>query len=105
MMEVTRRERERVRNEYTSRSLKIVAVFKKIKKARLRWYGHLKRRNVDDVAREAMKMQILGNRRRGRPKTRWKDRIAADTIEKRLQNKDRGNRNSWRRLIRNSDSE
>ena len=31
-----------------------------------------------------MEMEIPGNRRRGRPKTRWKDRIAADMIEKGL---------------------
>ena len=62
--------------------MKVVAVSKKIQEARLRWYGHLKRRTEEHIAKEAMDMELPGNRRRGRPRTRWKDRITTDMIEK-----------------------
>ena len=49
---------------------------------------------------EAMETEIPANRGRGRPKTRWEDRIAEDMIEKGLLYGDCDDRNSWRRLIR-----
>lgn len=47
-------------------------------------------------------MEVRGRRRRGRPKTRWKDCIAADMREKGLNTNMTGNRGGWRRLIKNS---
>ena len=78
---------------------------KKVQEARLRWYGHLKRRTEEHMARTAMDMEILGNRRRGRPKTRWRDRITTDMMEKGLRDGEYEDRKNWRRLIRNSDPE
>ena len=81
----------------------MIEVSRKVQEARLRWYGHLKRRNEGHMAREAMIMELPGNRIRGRPKTRWKYRVAMDMAEKGLQDGDCENRNNWARLIRNSD--
>ena len=55
------------------------------------------------MAREAIIMELPGNRIRGRPKKSWKDRVAADMAEKGLHDGDCENRNNWARLIRNSD--
>ena len=96
---------DRVRNEYIRGSLKVAEVSKKIQEARLRWYGHVMRSSQEQVAREAMDKEIEGRRKRGRPKTRWKDRIEADLLEKGLSGRDYENRTHWRRLIRNSDPE
>ena len=43
---------DRVRNDYIRGTLKVVEVSKKIQEARLRWYGHLKRRTEEHMARE-----------------------------------------------------
>ena len=96
---------DRVRNEYIRGSLKVTEVSKKVQEARLRWYGHVMRSPEDQVAREAMDKVVEGRRKRGRPKTRWKDRIEADLLEKGLNERDYGNRSNWRRLIRNSEPE
>ena len=80
-------------------------VSKKVQDVRLRWYGHLKRRTERHMAREAMEMEIPGNRRRGRPRTRLKDKIAEDMREKQLRDGDYNDRKNWKRLIRNSDPE
>ena len=40
------------------------------------------RSSEEHVGREAMDRVLDGRRRTGRPKTRWKDRIEADLLEK-----------------------
>ena len=52
-----------------------------------------------------MDMVVDGRRRRGRPKTRWKDKIEGDVLEKGLAETDYESRSDWRSLIRNSDPE
>ena len=101
---VTRR--DRIRNEYIRGTVKVVEVSKKIQESRMRWYGHLKRREgVEHVGREAMEMEVEGTRGRGRPKTRWKDCIRNDLREKNIDEGAVYNRSEWRRLIRNGDPE
>ena len=104
MVGVTRR--DRIRNEYIRGTLKVLEVSKKIQEARMRWYGHLRRRDGDDhVGRETTEMEVEGSRRRGRPKTRWKDCIRNDLREKNIDEGAVRNRYEWRRLIRNGDPE
>ena len=97
---------DRIRNTYIRGTVKVVEVSKKVQEARLRWYGHLKRRvGEDHVARDAMEMEIVGQRRRGRPKLTWSDCINGDMREKNLNQRMVHNRNNWRRLIHNGDPE
>ena len=101
---VTRR--DRIRNEYIRGIVKVVEVSKKIQESRMRWYGHLKRRDGEEhVGREAMEMEVEGTRERGRPKTRWKDCIRNDLREKNIDEGAVYSRNEWRRLIHNGDPE
>ena len=53
-------------------SVKVAQVTKKITEKRLKWYGHVKRRD-EDVLRRMVDAPVPGKRRRGRQKTRWKD--------------------------------
>ena len=76
---------------------------KKVQEARLRWYGHVLRRGEEGVERRMMDMEVQGRRGRRRPKTRWKNCIAADVREKQLDLGMVNNRNDWRQLIKNSD--
>ena len=45
--------------------------------ARLRWYGHVKRREVDYLEK-MMEMAVPGRRKRGRPRRRWMDLVRKD---------------------------
>ena len=103
MSGVTRR--DKVKNEYIQGTVKVTKASKKVQEARLRWYGHLERREEGHVAREVMDMEVLGTRRRGTPKTRWKDCINSDMREKGLNRRSTLKRNQWRRLIKNGDPE
>ena len=96
---------DRVRNNYIRGTVKVTEVSKKAQEARLRWYGHLMRREEQHVAREMMDLEVNGRRRRGRPKTRWRDCIGDDMREKGLQEGMAQERGSWRRLIKNGDPE
>ncbi|KAK6734032.1 hypothetical protein RB195_017667 [Necator americanus] len=46
-------------------------ITEKMKEARLRWFGHVLRREEDSVAKTALKLDVSGVRPRGRPKIRW----------------------------------
>ena len=97
---------DRVRNNHIRGSVKVTEVSKKIQEARLRWYGHLSRRNGEQhVAREMMEMQVNGTRRKGRPKTRWRDCIGNDLKEKGLLTDMAQDRDTWKRLIRSGNPE
>ena len=98
--------RGRIGNEYISGTVKVVEVSKKIQESRMRWYGHLRRRDGEEhVGREAMEMEVEGRRARGRPKTRWKDCIRNDPREKNIDEGTVHSRSEWRRLIHNGDPE
>ena len=96
---------DRVRNNFIRGTVKVTEVSKKVQEARLGWYGHVMRRDWQHVAREVMDMQVDGTRRRGRPKTRWKDCIGDDMREKRVQEEMIQDRRKWKRLIKNGDPE
>ena len=94
---------DRIRNEYIRGSTKVVEISKKIQEGRLRWYGHLMRRDEDHVARHTMEMEIEGRRKRGRPRKRWRDCVKDDLQLKGISEEEAQNRNQWRRLIHNGD--
>ena len=60
-------------------------------------------RDPNHVGRRVMEIEVPGNRRRGRSKFRWKDKIKEDMQEKGVREHQVRNRTEWRRLERNSD--
>ena len=70
---------------------------------RLNWYGHVLRRDDNYIGKRVMALEVPGQRTRGRPKLRWKDRIKEDMLEENLREHQAINRNEWKRLARNSD--
>ena len=67
-MGVTRK--DKVRNEHMS-TVKVERLRMKMREGRLRWYGHVMRRDQEYVGRNMMEMELPGKRRRGRPKRRF----------------------------------
>ena len=56
-------------------------ISKKVQESRLKWYGHVLRREDEYVGKRVMAMEVPGKRRRGRPKRRWLDSIRNDLSE------------------------
>ena len=90
---------DRVRNTRIRILTNVEKMSVKIKESRLRWFGHVKRRNESYVGRRVLNLEIEGKRRRGRPKGRWMDMIKADMRELELEEEDALDRNLWRSAI------
>ena len=69
-----------------------------VQESRLKWYGHVLRREEEYVGKRVM--EVPGKRRRGRPKRRWLDNIKNGLSERELSGEEAQDRVQWRRLIR-----
>ena len=69
---------DKIRNEYIRGSAGVEGVRQKLDEGRLRWYGHVQRREPQDLVRRGMELEIVGARMRGRLKKRWKDCVGED---------------------------
>ena len=95
---------DRIRNERIRGTTKVGEISKKVQESRLKWYGHVLRREDECVGKRVMAMEVPGKkRRRGRPKRRWLDSIGNDLSERELSREDAQDRARWRRLIRHID--
>ena len=59
-------------------------IAKKVQERRLKWYGHVMRREEHYVGRRAMEMKVQGRRKRGRPKRICLDKVKDAIKEKGL---------------------
>ena len=75
-MGVTRK--DKIRNEYIRGTVRVERLGMKMREGRLRWYGHVIRRNQEYVGRKMMEMELSGKRKRGRPKRRFLDVVKED---------------------------
>ncbi|KAF3628760.1 putative Ribosomal protein S9 [Capsicum annuum] len=77
----------------------------KIREARLRWFGHVKRRGVDAPVRRCERLALDGFKRgRGRPKKYWGEVIRRDMEQLQLTEDMTLDRKVWRTRIRAVDS-
>ena len=94
--------KDKIRSEYIRGTVKVERLGMKVREGRLRWYGHVMRRDQEYVGRRVMEMmeKLLGKRKRGRLKTRFLDVVKEDIGKVDLRVKDIGNRMLWRSIIR-----
>ena len=78
-LRVTRK--KKIKNEYVRGTAKIAKLGDKLRNARLRWYGHVKRRKEGCVGKRMMKMAVPGRRKKGRPRSRWMN-LAREDMER-----------------------
>ena len=69
---------DRIWNERIRGTTKVGEISKKVQESRLKWYGHVLRREDECVGKRVMGMEVPGKRRRGRPKWKWLDSIRND---------------------------
>ena len=75
----------------------------KTREARLRCYGHLRRKDDGYIGRRMLRMELPGKRKRGRPKRRFMDVVKEDMAEVEVTEEDTVYRHNWRRKIRCGD--
>ena len=98
---VTRR--DKVRNEVIRGTIGVGSIVSKLRESRLRWFGHVERREENHVTKRVMNMELPGSRRRGRPKKRWIDCVNEDMRELGLSREEAQMRGYWRNAIRCGD--
>ena len=75
----------------------------KTREARLRWYGHLRRKGEGYIGRRMPRMELPGKRKQGRLKRRYMGVVKEDMAEVEVTEEDTVDRNNWRRKIRCGD--
>ena len=66
---------DKIRNERIRRTIKVGEIANKFQEMRLKWYGHVMRREEYYVGRRAMVMKVQERRKRGIPKKTWFDKV------------------------------
>ncbi|VFQ84918.1 unnamed protein product [Cuscuta campestris] len=70
---------DRVSNEVIRHQVGMAPVEDKLREARLRWFGHVRRRDPDAPVWRCERITVIrGNRGRGRPRKNWKEVIRQD---------------------------
>ncbi|MGL5522133.1 MAG: hypothetical protein ACRDAW_02585, partial [Metamycoplasmataceae bacterium] len=75
----------------------------KVREARLRWFGHVQRRDMNYIGRRMLRMEPPVRRKRGRPRRRFKDMVREDMQVVGVKEADVEDRVVWRRMIRCGD--
>ncbi|KAF3674573.1 putative pre-mRNA-processing factor 6-like [Capsicum annuum] len=92
--------RDRARNETIREKVGVTSVECKMREARLRWFGHVKRRGMDAPVRRCERLALDGFRRgRGRPKKYWGEVIRRDMEQLQLTEDMTLDRKVWKTRI------
>ena len=60
--------KDKIKNEYIRSTVKVERLGIKMREGRLRWYGHVMRRDKEYVGRKMIEMESPGKRKRGTKK-------------------------------------
>ena len=69
---------EHRRNEEILEEARVEPIAMVMRRRRLEWFGHIKRRDGTEDIRAVAELKMDGKRPRGRPKLRWKDTVRRD---------------------------
>ncbi|KAK3571533.1 hypothetical protein QTP86_013162 [Hemibagrus guttatus] len=94
---------DRIRNEYIRGTAHVGRLGDKVREDRLRWFGHVQRRESEYIGRRMLDMELPGRRQRGRPKRRYMDGINEDMKLVGASVEDAEDRDRWKEMIRCGD--
>ena len=94
---------DRIRNESIRGTAHVRGFGDKVREARLRWFGHVQRRDSEYIGRRMLSFELPGRRPRGRPKRRFIDVVKEDMKVVGVREEDTEDRVRWRQLIRCGD--
>ena len=87
-----------IRNKHIRSTVKVGRLGMKMREGKLRWYGHVTRRDQEYVERKMMEMELRG-KKRGRPKRRFLDAAKEDMEKVGVKETDVEERKVWRMII------
>ena len=71
-----------------------------LRQKRLRWLGHIVRRDLEVEIKKVLELKTEGWKKRGRPVKRWIDVVEEDMRKREVVQQDAGDREGWRRRER-----
>ena len=89
---------DRIKNEELVERMGIISISEKMRTSRLRWFGHVRRKDDDDWVKQCMEIDLEGKSIRGNRKT-WKKTVDEDMKYKGLKEEDCMDRKAWRKAI------
>ena len=94
---------DKIRSEYIRGTAHVRRLRDKLREGRLRWYGHMMRREEEYIGKRMLRMELPGRRKRGRPKRRFMDAVKEDMRVAGVTDDVVWDRLEWRRKIRCGD--
>ena len=91
---------DKIENEYIRGTAQVGQFGENTREARMRWYGHVLRKDDGYIGRRMLRMELPGKRKRGRPKRRLVDVVKEDMAEVEVKEEDADDRSNWRLKIR-----
>ena len=91
--------RDRFSNADVRNRFGIECVGDVIRRSRLRWFGHVERKQENDWAKTMLTFEVAGKRIRGRPRKTWMEVVKNDLRSLGLNREDAQNRDLWRSVI------
>ena len=83
-------------SEELRQQLSVVSVSDVVRQDRLRWFGHVERKDADDWVSACRNMVVCGEKGRGRGKKTWRECVADDMRRMHLKTEDAQDRVIWR---------
>ena len=88
--------RDKIPSVELRRRLGIEGVVEVMRQGRLRWFGHVKRKEVNDWVSTCRNLEVTGSRGRGRPRMTWRARLDGDMKDMGLRPEMAMDREKWR---------
>jgi len=92
--------KDRVPSKELTERLEIDDIVLILQQNRLRWYGHVLRKEDTDWVKKCMEYEVEGSRRRGRPKRTWREVVQKDCQARSLNREDAMDRGRWKKFIK-----
>nr|XP_016440806.1 PREDICTED: uncharacterized protein LOC107766524 [Nicotiana tabacum] len=93
--------KDKIRNKVITDKVEVASMEDKLRESRLRWFGHVKRRDIDAPMRGCERLSMAGLRnKRDSPKKYWGDVVKQDMILLQLIEDMTHDRKVWRLRIR-----
>lgn len=91
--------RDQVSSEEVASRCDLLELHSLLTRRRLRWFGHVERRDVDEALGVVRTMEVEGRRLPGRPKKTWRKNMQDDMRSMGLRVEDAMDRSTWRGII------
>ena len=91
--------REHRTSEELRRNMGLESITEVLSRERLRWYGHVMRKDDTSWVKRCMTFDVGGKRPRGRPLASWEETVRNDRESRGLKEDDVSDRRKWRRLL------